>query len=161
MTILVRKWRAATYSHRMLKDVIKQRITAAMKEKRDAERDILRLAFGEIQTGEARAGKDLTDDEVIQIVRKLIKSNDETIGASPEGPAKAALVQENTILATLLPKGPSTEEIVAHLAPVKDAITAAGNDGQATGVAMKHLKTLGLTIPGGDVQAAIKQLRTK
>jgi uncharacterized protein YqeY len=143
----------------MLKDVIKQRITAAMKEKRDAERDILRLTFGEIQTGEARAGKDLTDDEVIQIVRKLIKSNEETLTATTDATAKATLTTENQILATLLPKGPSTEAIIAHLAPVKDAITAAGNDGQATGVAMKHLKTLGLTIPGGDVQAAIKQLR--
>ena len=47
----------------MLKDEIKKRITAAMKEKRDAERDILRLAFGEIQTGEARSGKDMNRPE--------------------------------------------------------------------------------------------------
>lgn len=145
----------------MLKDVIKQRITAAMKEKRDAERDILRLAFGEIQTGEARAGKDLTDDEVTQIIRKLIKSNEETLAATADAAAKAVLAKENEILATLLPKGPTTEELVAHLAPVKDAIVAAGNDGQATGVAMKHLKTLGLTVPGGDVQVAVKALRAK
>jgi len=145
----------------MLKDEIKKRITAAMKEKRDAERDILRLAFGEIQTGEARAGKDLTDEEVSQIVRKLIKSNEETLAATVDATAKAVLAKENEILATLLPKGLTTDEIVAHLATVKDAIAAAGNDGQATGVAMKHLKTLGLTVPGGDVQAAIKVLRAK
>jgi hypothetical protein len=145
----------------MLKEEIKKRITAAMKEKRDAERDILRLALGEIQTGEARAQKDLTDDEVAQIVRKLIKSNEETLTATVDAAAKAVLAKENEILATLLPKGLTTDEIAAHLAAVKDAIGAAGNDGQATGVAMKHLKTLGLTIPGGDVQAAIKLIRAK
>lgn len=145
----------------MLKDEIKKRITAAMKEKRDAERDILRLAFGEIQTGEARSGKDLTDDEVSQIVRKLIKSNEETLAATVDATAKAVLAKENEILATLLPKALTTDELVAHLAAVKEAIAAAGNDGQATGVAMKHLKTLGVTVPGGDVQAAIKVLRAK
>jgi uncharacterized protein YqeY len=145
----------------MLKDEIKKRITAAMKEKRDAERDILRLAFGEIQTGEARAGKDLTDEEVSQIIRKLIKSNEETLAATAEATAKAVLAKENEILATLLPKALTTDEIVTHLGAVKDAIAAAGNDGQATGVAMKHLKTLGLTVPGNAVQAAIKALRAK
>ena len=145
----------------MLKDEIKKRINLAMKEKREAERDILRLTFGEIQTAEARAGKDITDDEVAQIVRKLIKSNEETLTATPEGAAKAVLVKENEILATLLPKALGTDEIVLHLGAVKDAIAAAGNDGQATGVAMKHLKTLGITVPGGDVQAAIKVLRAR
>ena len=145
----------------MLKDEIKKRINLAMKEKREAERDILRLTFGEIQTAEARSGKDITDDEVSQIVRKLIKSNEETLTATADATAKAVLVTENTILATLLPKALTTDELVTHLGAVKDAISAAGNDGQATGVAMKHLKTLGLTVPGGDVQAAIKILRTK
>ncbi len=145
----------------MLKDEIKKRINLAMKEKREAERDILRLTFGEIQTAEARAGKDITDEEVSQIVRKLIKSNEETLTATADAAAKAVLAKENEILATLLPKALTTDEIVTHLTAVRDAIGAAGNDGQATGVAMKHLKTLGLTVPGGDVQAAIKVLRAK
>ncbi len=145
----------------MLKDEIKRRINLAMKEKREAERDILRLTFGEIQTAEARAAKDLTDEEVSQIVRKLIKSNEETLAATADATAKAVLAKENEILATLLPKALTTDEIVAHLAAVKDSIGAAGSEGQATGVAMKHLKTLGLTAPGGAVQAAIKILRAQ
>jgi hypothetical protein len=38
-------------------------------------------------------------------------------------------------------------------------VKAAGNDGQATGVAMKHLKSLGAEVNGKDVSAAVRQLR--
>jgi uncharacterized protein len=50
---------------------------------------------------------------------------------------------------------------VAALAPVADAIRAAGNDGQATGVAMKQLKSTGATVDGKTVAAAVKQLRAR
>ena len=49
--------------------------------------------------------------------------------------------------------------LVAALASVQDAIKAAGNDGQATGVAMKELKKLGAVVNGKDVSAAVKKLR--
>ena len=45
------------------------------------------------------------------------------------------------------------------LAPVVDALKAAGNDGQATGVAMKHLKSVGAVVTGKEVTAAVKKLR--
>ena len=143
----------------MLKDEIKKRINAAMRERRDAEKEILKLTLGEIQTAEARGAKELTDEEVQQIIRKLVKSNEETRAATADATANAALAKENEVLASLLPKGLTTEELVLHLGAVKDAIIAAGNDGQATGVAMKHLKSAGITAPGNLVQAAVKQLR--
>ena len=39
------------------------------------------------------------------------------------------------------------------------ALKGAKNDGQATGLAMKHLKQKGLAVLGEDVAAAVKQLR--
>jgi hypothetical protein len=63
------------------------------------------------------------------------------------------------VLTSLLPKGLDIAEIVAKLAPVADAIKAAGNDGQATGVAIKHLKAEGISAPGGDVSKAVKAIR--
>jgi hypothetical protein len=50
-------------------------------------------------------------------------------------------------------------EIVAALAQVSEAVKAATNDGQATGVAMKHLKSLGADVNGKDVSAAVRQMR--
>jgi uncharacterized protein YqeY len=144
----------------MLVDEIKKRVMLAMKEKRDHEKEILKVALGEIQTAGARAARELSDEESAAIVRKLVKSNDETLGATVDPAKKAVLAEENAILVTLLPKGLGAEEILAKLEPARDAIRAAGNDGQATGVAMKHLKSLGLSVQGNDVAAAVKTIRS-
>jgi len=39
-------------------------------------------------------------------------------------------------------------------------VLAAKNDGQATGVAMKHLKSSGASVTGQDVAQAVKALRS-
>ena len=142
----------------MLVDEIKRRITAAMKAGNTIEKDILRLAYGEVQTAEAR-GTAVSDEGVAAIVRKLIKSNEETIAATADGEAKRVLVEENVVLASLLPKSMSVADIVEALSAVRDAIKAAGNDGQATGAAMKHLKASGAVVNGKDVTEAVKQIR--
>jgi uncharacterized protein len=143
----------------MLLDEIKTRLGAAMKARNDVEREILRVALGEIQTLEARHGRPPTDDEAVQVLRKLVKSNEETKSATTDETRKAVLEQEIAVLGALLPKGPSVDELVAQLAPVRDAIRAAGNDGQATGIAIKHLKAQGSNVPGADAAAAAKKLR--
>ena len=63
----------------MLIDEIKARMTRAMRERDEVVRNILGLAVGEIQTAEARANRALGDDEAIAVVRKLLKSNEETL----------------------------------------------------------------------------------
>lgn len=143
----------------MLLDDIKKRLSAAIKTKSEVEREVLRLTLGEIQTLEARTGKAPTDEDAAQIIRKLVKSNEETRAATVDEARKAVLEQEIAVLTSLLPKGLSLDELVAKLAPVRDAVRAAGNDGQATGVAMKHLKAEGISAPGGDVSQAVKAMR--
>lgn len=142
----------------MLVDEIKRRITAAMKAGNTIEKDILRLAYGEVQTAEAR-GTAVSDESVAAIVRKLIKSNEETIAATADGEAKRVLVEENVVLASLLPRSMSVADIVEALSAVRDTIKAAGNDGQATGAAMKHLKASSAVVNGKDVTEAVKQIR--
>jgi uncharacterized protein YqeY len=143
----------------MLVDQIRLQMKDAMRAKREVERDILRTALGELQTAEARAGKALTDDEAGKILKKLIKSNQETIDVSPDPNTKTRLTEENRILDALLPKTMSIPEIVALLQSVAADIKAAKSDGQATGVAMKKLKSEGATVDGKDVAEAVKQLR--
>ena len=63
------------------------------------------------------------------------------------------------MLSSLLPTADGRPEFVAALAPQADAIKAAGNDGQATGIAMKHLKASGASVDGKTVAEAVKQLR--
>jgi len=142
-----------------LLDQIKAQMFAAMKSGNVTEREILKVAMGEITTDAARPGKKGDDEETLIILKKLVKSNEESIEASQDEAQKAQLRAEIEVLNAYLPKSLGVGDIVAALAPVADAIKAAGNDGQATGVAMKHLKTLGAVVNGKDVSAAVRQLR--
>jgi uncharacterized protein len=143
----------------MLLDEIKAQMFQAMKAGKIVEKEILRVAVGEITTEAAREGRKGNDEEAQAILRKLIKSNEESLTASEDAAKRSVLEEENRILSAFLPKLLSVEEIVAALAPVAAGVKAAGNEGQATGVAMKHLKSAGALVSGKDVALAVKQLR--
>lgn len=142
----------------MLVDDLKKRISLAVKDGDSVARDVLRLALGEIQTAEARKNAPLSEDDARAAVRKLVKSNQETLGLS-QGERAETLRHEIEVLESLLPKALSPDQIVAALAEQRDAIKAAGNDGQATGIAMKHFKASGMTVNAADVTAAVKAIR--
>ncbi|HTQ07125.1 MAG TPA: GatB/YqeY domain-containing protein [Polyangiaceae bacterium] len=144
----------------MLVDEIKARMFRAMKAGNTVEKEILRVAVGEITTEAAREGRRGDDDEARAIVRKLIKSNDESLASGPSEDRRAVLEQENRILADFLPKSLGVDDIVRALEPVHAALKSAGNEGQATGVAMKHLKAAGATVNGKDVAEAVKRVRS-
>ncbi len=145
----------------MIIDEIKARMTRAMRDRDEVARNILGLAVGEIQTAEARANRALRDEEAIAILRKLLKSNEETLALSGAGDARVpALRREIETLSALLPKSMSVDAIAAAIAPVADAIRAAKSDGQAMGVAMKHLKAAGAVAEASDVQQAVQKVRT-
>jgi uncharacterized protein len=143
----------------MLIDQIKARMFQAIKAGSHIEKEILRVAVGEITTEAARPGRQGNDEEARAILRKLVKSNEETLASTTDEEKRSALLQENEILAVFLPKSLTTEEITLALAPVVAQIKAAGNDGQATGVAMKQLKSLSAIVNGKDVAVVIKELR--
>ena len=146
----------------MLVDDIKKRAAAAVKQGDTITRDVLRLALGEIQTAEARKNEPVGEEEAAAALRKLIKSNEETLGALPEGDERiAGLKQEIEVLTSLVPAQLSVAQIIEALTAQVDAIKGAGNDGQATGIAMKHLKAAGADVKGTDVGLAVKQLRAR
>jgi uncharacterized protein YqeY len=130
-----------------------------MKAGSTTEKEILKVAMGEITTDAARVGRKGDDEEALAILKKLVKSNEESIEASQDETQKATLRAEIGVLNDFLPKSLGVPEIAAALSAVADAIRAAGNDGQATGVAMKHLKSLGAVVNGKDVSTAVRQLR--
>ena len=142
-----------------LVDEIKQRMLRAMKTKSVVEKEILRVALGEIQMGEARSGKAPTDDDAIAVVKKLVKSDEETLAVAEDSAQKATLQEELEVLRSLLPRTLDPERIVELLEPVIDSIRAAKNDGQATGVAIKHVKAAGAAADGKDVAEAVRRMR--
>jgi uncharacterized protein len=141
-------------------DILRQKALVSMKAKDGVATTILRLAQSEVQAAEARLGTAISDADAVGVLKKLVKSNEETLAASAGDAEKTATLQrEIDILSELIPKGLSVADIAAALAPVADAIKAAANDGQATGLAMKHLKAQGAQVNGTDVAAAVKTLR--
>jgi uncharacterized protein len=143
----------------MLLDEIKARMFRAMKAGDTVEKEILRVAVGEITTDAAREGRKGNDEEASAILRKLIKSNEETIGQTEDLARREELQREVQILAELLPPSLGPEEVLAALEPVREPIRAAKSDGQATGIAMKHLKTTQANVEGKVVQAAVQRIR--
>jgi uncharacterized protein len=139
----------------MLIDDLKKRMFEAMKSKNIVEKEIIRTAIGEITA----TGETADDARVVAVLRKLVKSNEETLRLS-QGDARQTLEQELVVLRGFLPPTLSAEQVVELLAPVADQVRAAGNDGQAMGVAMKHLKAQEANAESSAVKAAVTALRT-
>lgn len=144
----------------MLVEDIKKRVVVAVKEGDTITRDVLRLALGEIQTAEARKNAPLSEEDVAAALRKLIKSNEETLAALTSADSRVAeLTREIDVLVSFLPAQLSSAEIVEALAAQAEVIKGAISSGQATGIAMKFFKATGAHVNGADVTAAVKQLR--
>ncbi len=144
----------------MLRDVIRARMLEAMKAGEPLVKNVLKVALGEIQATAVREGRELTDEESQQIVRKLVKSNEESRAATTDAARRDVLARENETLATLLPATLDEDATADALAPVVEQVRAAGSDGQATGVAMKHLRSVGAAVDGRTVAAAVRRLRS-
>jgi uncharacterized protein YqeY len=143
----------------MLIDEIRKRRTEAFKARDTVTKEVLNVALGEIDTVAARGGREATDEDCAQVIRKLVKSNEETRAAAVDEAQRATLTREIEVLAALLPRTLGVAEVAAALGPVAEAVRGAANDGAATGVAMKHLKAAGTAVDGKVVAQAVKQLR--
>lgn len=87
---------------------------------------ILTLLVGELETNASRNRSDITDDQVVQMCKKLIKSNNDTItlidAQTEEGQAKVQkLLVENAMLNIYLPVEMTEAEITKVLTDAKCA----------------------------------------
>ena len=143
----------------MLVDEMRRRLLEAMRAGDARTKSILRVALGDVESEATRRGGDLADADVQAIVRKLVKSNQESRDAARDAETRTRLEEEIAILTTLLPRTLSVDQIVEALGPVADRVRAAAGDGPATGIAMKHLKGAGAAVEGRDVADAVRRLR--
>jgi uncharacterized protein YqeY len=141
-----------------LVDELKKRVTLAMKARNVVEKEVLRVALGEIQVAEARSGE-MSDEVASAIIKKLVKSNEETLELSSDEEQKRTLAQEIAVLQSLLPQVASVDEILGQLAEIRAELRAAKSDGQATGIAVKHLKSSSTNVNGKDVATAVQRIR--
>jgi uncharacterized protein YqeY len=145
-------------------ETLKTQLTQCRRAGKPIEMGVLQVVLGDASMIEARTGKKASDEDVEKLIRKTMLGNQETLGLLEQkgmtGNANhEKLTAENAFLQSLLPQTLSASEIVGQLGEVADALRAAKNDGQATGIAMKHLKGKGLRVLGEDVSAAVKMIR--
>jgi uncharacterized protein YqeY len=139
----------------MLIDQIKQRMFQAMKSGANVEKEVLRTAIGEV----TRTGEAASDERVSQVLRKLVKANQETLRSATDAAQRTALEQEIKVLEEFLPRSLSAAELVELLGPVAAEIRGAGGPGPALGIAMKFLKSKTAAADADEVRAAVTQLR--
>jgi len=87
-----------------LQEQIKKDLMQAMKDKDDEKKNTLRVVMGEFGRAET---KTLSDDAVVKIIKKLIKSERETLTQSGR-PADSRYIE---ILESYLPKMASDNEL--------------------------------------------------
>lgn len=129
-----------------LQELIKKDLAGAMKEKDGARKDAIRVILGEF----ARSGKkELTDQEVIGVLKKLVKSEKEMLNRKGETVSDFINVVEG-----YLPKMASREEVVAWIEANVD-FSQYKNKMQAMGAIMKHF---GAMADGNEVKKILQEL---
>lgn len=132
----------------------------AMISKDVVKKSILEVALGEIQLIEARSNKTPTDDQATNVLRKIIKSNNEVLSVCNEN-MKIKLDRENEVLNSFLPQVLTQEEIKNLLTSDVDLLDKikSGKGMASVGVAMKFLKGSNYSVDNNDVVAVVEQLK--
>lgn len=151
----------------MLEEVLKKQIYGAVKENNPVVKDILRVVLGQIQLEGSSAA--LSEERKLNIIRKLIKSNELTLSSMAETSEELweetwknnaqRLKEENQILQNLLPQNLGKEDLLKLLEGKVEEIKTAKSDGQAIGVAMKTLKSAQATFENEMVKELVGEIR--
>ena len=112
-----------------LQEILKNDLKGAMKEKRETVKNTLRVVLGELGRSEK---KDHTDDEVVRVMKKLIKSETEVL--EKKGETDSEFIR---IIESYLPKMATDDEIKAWIGENVD-FSKYKNKMQAIGEIMKH-----------------------
>jgi len=109
-----------------LKDRLQEELTAAMRSRDALRRDTLRLAQSAAYNLEKRNQKPLTDDELVGVLAREVKTRRESVDAFRKGGREDLAGKEEAeiaILAEFLPQGLTADELQAL---VDEAIAATG-----------------------------------
>ena len=130
-----------------LQSQMKKDLSAAIKAKDEKKKDALRVILGEFGRLDK---KEVSDDEIIKILKKLMKSEREVL----EQKGEAADSEFIKVIENYLPKMATEEEITAWINENVD-FSQFKNKMQAMGLVMKHF---GATADGNFVKKIIQKM---
>ena len=105
---------------------IKQDLKQAMLEKKDLERDTIRMFLAEVQRFEIDSKEEVDDAKALQIINKMIKQRNDSISQFKSGGRTDLAEKEEKeviILSKYKPEQLSEEEVIKK---VKEAIESSG-----------------------------------
>lgn len=130
-----------------LQEKIKKDLAAAMKAKDEEKKNILRVIMGEFGR---QAAKDVPDTDVIQIIKKLVKSEKEVLAQSGAGDINRFI----EVAETYLPQTASEAEIAEWITNNID-FSQFNNKMQAMKPIMAHF---GAAADGNTVKKVLQNL---
>ena len=94
---------------------IHQDLVESLKQKEEVKTSTLRLVISEVNNAKIKKGKDLEDEEILEVIKKEAKKRQESIAAFKQG-ERADLAEkeekELAFLKTYLPETISDEELL-------------------------------------------------
>jgi uncharacterized protein len=142
----------------MIQDKIKQDLIAAQKGRRTVEVSVLRGIISQIQNKEIDKKEKLTDEEVVQILRKETKTLEEANKVFSEG-GRADLVEKNMVeiglLKPYLPKEISDTELKQKIEEIIKRNSEEQNIGKIIGLAISELKNVA---DSGRIAAIVREI---
>ena len=128
-----------------LQDKLKADLKSAMKARDETNKDAIRVVMGEMARSDK---KQLPDDEIIKILKKLIKSEKEVLEKSGRGATSPFIA----IIEAYLPKMATQDEIAQWITANID-FSAYKNKMQAMGTIMAHF---GASADGNTVKQVLQ-----
>jgi uncharacterized protein len=130
-----------------LQNQMKKDLTSAIKAKDEKKKDALRVILGEFGRLDK---KELSDDEIVKILKKLMKTEKEVLEQKGEA-ADSAFIK---VIENYLPKMATEEEITAWIQQNID-FSQFKNKMQAMGLIMNHF---GAAADGNFVKKIIQKM---
>lgn len=142
-----------------MKDTLKKAKIAAMKAKDKAKLNPINLTLSDIQNLEIANGHEATDEEVLKVIQKGVKTRRETAKLyEDKGLADKAAPEtaEADFLETFLPAAASDEDYAKAVADAVTEVNPAGPKDMGRVVKAARAALAGKTIDGGKLAGLVK-----
>lgn len=127
----------------MIKEEIQKRILVALKEKKETDLKVLRFVLSEIKYAQINKQKELTDEEIINLLQKEVKKRNESITMFQKGGRPELVLDEQKqikVIEEYLPKQMSDEELSLIVAEVLATVEDKSNLGKLIGLVMGRVR---------------------
>ena len=135
-----------------MKDTLKKAKIAAMKAKDKAKLNPINLTLADIQNLEIANGHEATDEEVLKVIQKGVKTRRETAKLYED----KGLAAEADFLETFLPAAASDEDYAKAVADAVAEVNPAGPKDMGRVVKAARAALAGKTIDGGKLAGLVK-----